>query len=224
MFDRALAIAPGDLGILAGKAETYQAQGNLDAAWEILRLHPFPPFTKYAVVAYHEQYYLWRNYGALITFIHAMDRPKNSPPVIISAGDVLLANLYLLNGQRDLAIPHAQKAEQAMQELRGKGFGILELSGAYIEFEARLGHRDEVEHEIQFIFTRAGDDQWLLPSCESSAAAGYTLLGDFDKALPLLQDSLAKPNGITTAYLRLNPAWDSVRNDPRFQKLLGEPH
>lgn len=108
-----------------------------------------------------------------------------------------------------------------MQDLRAANFGLFELSGVYIEGEARLGRRDEMEREIKFVFARMGDNQWLLPLGEDFAASGYTLLGDFDKALPLLQDSLAKPNGTTTASLRLNPICDGVRKDPRFQKLLG---
>jgi hypothetical protein len=40
-----------------------------------------------------------------------------------------------------------------------------------------------------------------------------------EKALPLLQDALSKPNGTTAATLRLDPAWDAVRHDSRFQKL-----
>jgi hypothetical protein len=45
-----------------------------------------------------------------------------------------------------------------------------------------------------------------------------------EKALPLLEDSLSKPNGTTAATLHLDPAWDGVRNDSRFQKLAnGKP-
>jgi hypothetical protein len=37
-------------------------------------------------------------------------------------------------------------------------------------------------------------------------------------ALPHL---LEVPNGETIGDLRLNPLWDPLRNDPRFQKLIG---
>jgi hypothetical protein len=86
---------------------------------------------------------------------------------------------------------------------------------------AFAGNRAGMQREIDPIFAQMGDNRWLLPAAESWAAAGYTLIGDFDKALPLLQDSLAKPNGITVGYLRLDPTWDSVRGDPRFQKAFG---
>ena len=223
MLDRALAIAPGDLDLLAAKASTYQEQGNLDASWKILSSHPFPPFNTWAALIYHEQYLLWRNYGALIETINAMDLPfKNLPPMISAGLDVMLANLYLLNQQRDLALAHAEKAQGQMQALRAQKFWEPEISGAYIECAARFGNRDEMEREIEFLFAQTRDNQWLFPGAEYSAAAGYALLGDLDKALPLLEDSLSKPGGTTTARLRLNPVWDVVRDDPRFQKLADE--
>jgi TolB-like protein/Flp pilus assembly protein TadD len=223
MLDRALAIAPDDLDLLAAKASTYQDQGNLDASWKVLSSHPFPPFNTWAALAYHDQYLLWRVYGTLIETINAMDLPHADLPPMINAGvDVMLANLYFLNQQRDLAVAHAEKAQDQMRALRAQKFWEPEISGAYIECAARFGNRDEMEREIEFLFAQTRDNQWVLPSSESYAAAGYALLGDLDKALPLLRDSLSKPGGTTTAHLRLNPVWDGVRNDPRFQKLLDE--
>jgi serine/threonine-protein kinase len=45
-----------------------------------------------------------------------------------------------------------------------------------------------------------------------------------DRALPLLEHALAAPtnSSLTPAMLRLDPFWDGVRNDPRFQKLCEE--
>jgi TolB-like protein len=221
MWDRTLAVAPDNINILAAKASTYQDQGNLDAAWKILSLHPFPIFPIGAIPVYREQYYLWRDYGALVEFIKTVNLTgKDSPRILIAFGDALLANLYLLNDERNLALLHAHKAQGEVRDtpVRIVSGGFV-LSGFYIECMARLGNRDEVEREIQRLFTEAKDDQWALPVCENWAARGYALLGDLDKAIPLLEDSLAKPNGTTTAYLRLDPAFDGVRSDPRFQKL-----
>ena len=223
MLDRALAIAPDDLELLAAKASTYQDQGDLDASWKLLSSHPFPPFNTWAALAYHEQYLLWRDYGALIETINAMDLSHANLPPMVNAGlDVMLANLYFLNQQRDLALSHAEKAQRQMQALRAQKFLEPEISGAYIECAARFGNRDEMEREIEFLFAQTRNHQWLFPASEYYAAAGYALVGDLDKALPLLRDSLSKPGGTTTARLRLNPVWDGVRSDPRFQKLLDE--
>ena len=53
----------------------------------------------------------------------------------------------------------------------------------------------------------------------------YALLGDADHAIPILQRLLQIPYGfaITPALLRLDPIWDQIRNDPRFQELVASP-
>ena len=43
--------------------------------------------------------------------------------------------------------------------------------------------------------------------------------GDLDSAIAALPHLLEVPAGITTADLRLNPIWDPLRKDPRFQKF-----
>ena len=59
------------------------------------------------------------------------------------------------------------------------------------------------------------------PSREESMARIYALLGDADHAIPILKRLLQIPYGgaITPAFLRLDPVWDQIRSDPRFQKL-----
>jgi hypothetical protein len=50
------------------------------------------------------------------------------------------------------------------------------------------------------------------------------LLGDADDAIPILKRLLQTPYAlaITPALLRLDPTWDPIRNDPRFQELAAE--
>jgi hypothetical protein len=46
-----------------------------------------------------------------------------------------------------------------------------------------------------------------------------------DHAIPILKRLLQVPYGgtsISPALLRLDPVWDHIRNDPRFQELAGE--
>ena len=62
------------------------------------------------------------------------------------------------------------------------------------------------------------------PAQEENMAAIYALLGDADHAIPILQRLRQIPYGfaITPGMLRLDPVWDQIRNDPRFQELAAE--
>jgi tetratricopeptide (TPR) repeat protein len=63
------------------------------------------------------------------------------------------------------------------------------------------------------------------PRIEAGMAYIYALLGDADHAIPILKRLLHTPYGpapITPALLRLDPQWDQIRNDPRFQELAAE--
>jgi TolB-like protein/Flp pilus assembly protein TadD len=53
-----------------------------------------------------------------------------------------------------------------------------------------------------------------------SLARIYTLLGDHDQAITLLERSLATPNGVQQQELHFDRAWDPLRQHPRFQQLL----
>jgi TolB-like protein/Flp pilus assembly protein TadD len=48
----------------------------------------------------------------------------------------------------------------------------------------------------------------------------YAWTGESDEAFRLLDHLLVVPNGITVPSLKLDPAWDPLRKDPRFQALI----
>jgi TolB-like protein/Flp pilus assembly protein TadD len=52
----------------------------------------------------------------------------------------------------------------------------------------------------------------------------YVSVGENDQAIALLQQVMSIPAGLSmsAALLRLDPTWDPLRNDPRFQKLIAD--
>jgi len=58
------------------------------------------------------------------------------------------------------------------------------------------------------------------PQITAALAQIYALTGESDQAFELLDRSLNTPNGITVPMLKIDPVWDSIRNDPRFQALI----
>ena len=59
------------------------------------------------------------------------------------------------------------------------------------------------------------------PSYLEQFAELQARVGNTDEAISILRQLLEMPAGLilSPAVLRLDPAWDSLRNDPRFQKL-----
>ena len=59
------------------------------------------------------------------------------------------------------------------------------------------------------------------PWREEQMAQIYALLGNADEAISILKRWIQVPSStsITPALLRIDPIWDPIRNDPRFQKL-----
>jgi TolB-like protein/Flp pilus assembly protein TadD len=58
------------------------------------------------------------------------------------------------------------------------------------------------------------------PRMTVALAQIYAWTGESDQALQLLDRSLGTPMGITVPFLKLDPMWEPLRNDPRFQALI----
>jgi tetratricopeptide (TPR) repeat protein len=58
------------------------------------------------------------------------------------------------------------------------------------------------------------------PQMTVALAQIYAWTGENDQALQLLDRSLNTPNGVTVPFLRLDPIWDPLRGDPRFDKIV----
>src|SRR4029078_12276071 len=94
-------------------------------------------------------------------------------------------------------------------------------SASLIMAEALLGNRSAVEREGEALLRAIGPDRCEWPRAQVSGARAYSILKDADRAVPLLRSALDAPmfDTPTPALLRLDPSWDNIRSDPRFQKI-----
>jgi TolB-like protein/Tfp pilus assembly protein PilF len=60
------------------------------------------------------------------------------------------------------------------------------------------------------------------PEIAAGLAEVHAILGDSDRAIEILDGLLSRPSGVTVQGLKINPIWDPLRNDPRFQALLNK--
>ena len=84
-----------------------------------------------------------------------------------------------------------------------------------------MSDRAEVERQAAALRSATGRDLWRAPESEEVIAVSYAILGDADRAIPLLERCLSARyrRCVTPALLQLDPVWDKIRADPRFQEL-----
>jgi TolB-like protein len=58
------------------------------------------------------------------------------------------------------------------------------------------------------------------PEITAGVAEVYCIVGENGRAIEVLDGLLSRPSGLTVPLLKLNPAWDPLRNDPHFQALI----
>src|SRR2546429_5105922 len=58
------------------------------------------------------------------------------------------------------------------------------------------------------------------PEITAGVAEVCSIVGENSRAIELLDGLLSRPSPVTVALLKLSPAWDPLRKDPRFQALI----
>ncbi|HEU0273263.1 MAG TPA: hypothetical protein VFQ83_01900 [Candidatus Udaeobacter sp.] len=87
---------------------------------------------------------------------------------------------------------------------------------------AQLGEKDAAVSEAQRAteLLPESKDAFGGPEITASVAEVYTTLGENDRAIEILEGLLSRPSAITVEGLKINPLWDPLRGDPRFQAML----
>src|SRR5256886_1259887 len=89
---------------------------------------------------------------------------------------------------------------------------------------AHLGEKDAALAEAQRAteLLPESKDAFGGPEIAAGVAEVYAILGENDRAIEILDGLLSRPSGVTVQGLKVNPIWDPLRNDPRFQALLAK--
>jgi TolB-like protein/Flp pilus assembly protein TadD len=87
---------------------------------------------------------------------------------------------------------------------------------------AGLGEKDAAIAEGKRAVELLPESQDALDGPKTTVALAqiYAWTGENEQALQLLDRSLGTPNGVTIPFLKLDPIWDPLRSDPRFQALV----
>src|SRR5437762_2065889 len=226
-YNRLLDIVPNDPDTVASKAKIYQAEGNLEQAGKLLAgvNAQTPSFN--AFVAKMNQLFLERRWDEAIRLIHS--RPTESSD--LSDIERLFNPFFLVQAQEyagDIAGARAtaQRLLPPVQTFFQKAPNNSLAASALSFIHAVLGEKDAAikEAERAIALLPSAKDAVDGPKYEENLAFVEAVAGEKDRAIPRLQRLLEIPytNCLTPALLRLDPKWDPLRGDPRFQKLCEE--
>ena len=218
VFDRALEISPGNEGALAGKALSFQAQGRLKEAAEVLAKAPANSPDEVLAIARALQFVFERRFDELIAYIQ-----QNMPSIVANDPRMitLLGQAQQLAGKKDEAQATFTRAVTVIKPTPDSAVAVdarqlpIYLAWAY----AGLGEKDKALEQARQAIADYSTDALSKPFAETALATVQAQTGDIDSAIAALPHLLEVPNGVTVGSLRIDPLWDPLRKDPRFQKL-----
>ncbi len=127
-------------------------------------------------------------------------------------------------GDNDAAMNAFTTAREEMETVLKKQPDYAEALSALGMIDAALGRKDDAIKEGRRAIELLPVTKDVMTGSEllRNLALIYAWTGEKDLALDQIAAALKGPGHITYGQLRLNPWWDSIRDDPRFEKLVEE--
>ena len=219
-LDRALALDPSGLGQIEWKAMLFLAQGDLAGARDVLR----------RASKVTEPTRLVAHMATVFDLVWALNDEQRELLFRLTPsafGDdpglwgLCLAQAYALKGDEANARGHAEVARKTFEERLGSIKGTtspnwialsrvsLGLALAYLgrgQEAIREGERGAKAHSYAYF--------------RHQLARIYMLSGEPEKALDQIEPLLRTPYFLSPAWLKIDPNFDPLRTNPRFQKLI----
>jgi Tfp pilus assembly protein PilF len=218
--DQLLEISPDNADALSSKAEIYQGAANLSEAAIVLSRMPSDPSSEAFVVQIQQRIYE-RRFADAIAMVRAAIATRNQPFRAKAIYGWILADLEQFSGDTVGAQIAWQQLRDEVESFRRQTKGeqfSFGLPAAY----AALGDQPKALAIVDQVPVNALNVGGLA----SLRARIAVYAGNKDSALEQLATSAHNPVsggsgfGVTYGDLKLNPVWDTLRGDPRFEKIV----
>ncbi len=220
-YGRGLALAPSSVGLIETKAMTYLGEGDLSGARATVKAAPkeVEPTALVAFLANFEDlvWVLDEEQQALLMRLtpSAFDDDRG-------VWALCLVQAYALKGDTANVRTYAEEVRKVFEEqLRAAPNDAqrhvqLGLALAY------LGRKEEAirEGERGVALNPASKDALQGPYLEHQLVRIYMLVGEPEKAVDRLEALLKIPYYVSAGWLKIDPNFDPLRENPRFQKLV----
>jgi serine/threonine-protein kinase len=219
--DRAVALAPTNLGMVSLKVLVALARGDRDSARAVIKAAAslIDAGTLFPFLAYYQDLY-WVLDDAEQRQV--LDAPPSAFSDDRGGWGIVLTELYQLRGDRRRAAVYADSARLAFEEQipaapdDGQRHVLLGLALAY------LGRKAEAVREGQrgLALLPISKDGYFGPYNQLQLVRIYLLVGEPERALDQLEPLLRVPFYLSPGWLRIDPTFDPLRDSPRFRKLV----
>ncbi len=220
-YDLALALSSGNVRAVQEKAMVFLAQGDLNAARAWLASQPAEVAKSDLVVS------LGSYWDLMWVFDEAQYKLFLSLPVEAFAGNraaraLCFAQVYALTGN---AAELRESALEAEREFAGQLRDTPDDAQLHVlhgQALAYLGQREEAirEGERGVAILPISRDTYTGPYIQHQLVRIYIILGEKEKALDKLEPLLKIPYYLSPGWLKIDPNFDPLRGNPRFEKLL----
>jgi len=165
---------------------------------------------------------LRRDYPEALRLLDAWDRQAVDDPDQLAHHSLLRGQAEMLAGQGDLARRWYEAARVELEKKTVRDPNDAESHSSLGIAYAGLGrHADAVrEAKLGCDLNPASKDPLGVLDRLGDLAQVYTMVGQSREAIVVLDDCLSRSGFFTVHVLRLDPTWDPLRSDPRFQALL----
>jgi tetratricopeptide (TPR) repeat protein len=218
--NRGLELSPANIDMLEAKAMVYFAQGDLARGREVLSHTPAgvdEAVYLAGVATYWDLYWaLTDDQQRLLLRLTPEPFDNNRAPWALA-----LAGTYALRGEAAKSRAYADSARVAFEEQLKVNPNDSQLHALYGVALAYLGRREEAtaEGKRSHDLVPLEKDAFTGPYNLHQIARIYVLTGQQDKAIEALEKLLQRPYYLSPGWLRVDPNFDPLRKNPRFERL-----